>query len=269
MNLPVDPLEPNRSESAAGPAGGPPEAGQSISYRLKFLPHYIHPDELPHDRWYPKVKPVLEWFLAALLLIPGLPLMLLSALAVKLTSRGPAFYLQVRLGKHGRPYTLIKIRTMRQDAELITGPQWSTPGDDRITPAGKFLRKTHLDELPQLFNVLRGEMSLVGPRPERPEIVPSLERAIPGYSQRLAVKPGVTGLAQVQLPADTDIASVRKKLSYDLYYVKKRGLWLDLRLIACTAFKVLGRSFETQRRCFALPQPEDVERISRLPLNAE
>ena len=106
----------------------------------------------------------------------------------------------MRLGKNGRPFRLHKIRTMRHDCEKATGPRWAVPGDPRITPLGRFLRQTHLDELPQLWNVLRGEMSLVGPRPERPEFVPDLEQAIPHYRDRLLVRPGVTGLAQVQLP---------------------------------------------------------------------
>src|SRR5262249_44840203 len=158
-------------------------------------------------------------------------------LAIRLTSKGPAFYVQVRLGRYGRPYRLFKIRTMLNDAEALTGARWAGPGDPRITPVGHFPRMTHPDRLPPPFNLLPGEMGLVGRRPERPEIVPALEAAIPGYRQRLLVKPGVTGLAQVQLPADTDIASVRRKLAYDLYYVRRHGPWLDLRLIACTAFK--------------------------------
>jgi lipopolysaccharide/colanic/teichoic acid biosynthesis glycosyltransferase len=192
--------------------------------------------------------------------------MALAALAIKLTSKGPAIYVQVRLGRFGRPYRLFKIRTMLNDAEALTGARWAVPGDPRITPVGHFLRITHLDELPQLFNVLRGEMSLVGPRPERPEIAPALEAAIPGYRQRLLVKPGVTGLAQVQLPADTDIASVRRKLAYDLYYVRRHGPWLDLRLIATTAFKCFGLSFNAQRRLFRLPFPDQVEQVAQLPV---
>jgi lipopolysaccharide/colanic/teichoic acid biosynthesis glycosyltransferase len=121
------------------------------------------------------------------------------------------------------------------------------------------LRKTHLDELPQLWNVLRGDMSLVGPRPERPEFTPGLERAIPHYHDRLAVRPGVTGLAQVQLPADTDLASVRKKLAYDLYYIRHCNLWLDLRLVTCTAVHMAGVPYAALRRLFAMPRPDAIE----------
>src|SRR5439155_12868491 len=120
---------------------------------------------------------------------------LLSMLLVKLTSRGPALYTQTRLGRNGRPFTIYKLRTMQHRCESLTGARWSTPGDPRITPVGRFLRKTHLDELPQLWNVLRGDMALVGPRPERPEFVPQLEQAVPHYRDRLLVRPGVSGLA--------------------------------------------------------------------------
>jgi lipopolysaccharide/colanic/teichoic acid biosynthesis glycosyltransferase len=161
----------------------------------------------------------------------------------------------------GALFTLYKIRTMAVDSEK-DGPRWSMPGDRRVTRVGQFLRRTHLDELPQLWNVLRGDMSLVGPRPERPEFVPQLAAAIPGYEDRLAVRPGVTGLAQVQLPADTDLNSVRRKLAYDLYYVERGGLWLDLRLMAATAFKVLGMDAVTIAWLFRLPSRATVERHS-------
>src|SRR5439155_3872848 len=165
-------------------------------------------------------KAVLDRVAALALLVLGGPLILVLALLVKLTSRGPAFYTQTRLGRHGVPFTICKLRTMMNKCESLTGPRWSMPGDPRVTGLGRFLRATHLDELPQLLNVLRGDMSLIGPRPERPEFLPELERACPRYRERLAVRPGVTGLAQVQLPADTNIASVRRKLAYDLYYIR-------------------------------------------------
>src|SRR5262249_18845124 len=171
-----------------------------------------------------------------------------------LTSRGPAFYTQARLGRNGRAYTLYKLRTMTHDCERHSGARWAMPGDPRVTPFGAFLRKTHLDELPQLWNVLRGDMSLVGPRPERPEFVPTLAQSIPHYRERLRVKPGVTGLAQVRLPADTDLESVRRKLAYDLYYVKHMGPWLDTRLVLCTLFKMLGLPFRLLAAMFWLPR---------------
>ena len=128
---------------------------------------------------------------------------------------------------------------------------------------GKFLRRTHLDELPQLWNVIRGDMSLIGPRPERPEFVPGLQQAIPHYTDRLLVRPGVTGLAQVQLPADTDLESVRRKLAYDLYYVRQISFWLDLRILVCTAFNVLGVPFHVLRDMFRMPSRFQVERAYR------
>jgi lipopolysaccharide/colanic/teichoic acid biosynthesis glycosyltransferase len=208
---------------------------------------------------YDAVKVVADYALAAVLIVLAAPVMLLTALAVKLTSRGPVLYSQTRVGKNGQPFTLYKIRTMTHDCEKASGVCWSTPGDSRITPIGAILRKTHLDELPQLWNVLRGDMSLVGPRPERPEFTPALERAIPHYRDRLAMRPGVTGLAQVQLPPDTDLASVRRKLAYDLYYIRYRGLWLDLRLIACTAVHMAGVPYRALCMLFVMPRMQTVE----------
>jgi lipopolysaccharide/colanic/teichoic acid biosynthesis glycosyltransferase len=208
---------------------------------------------------YDAIKAGGEWLLAGVLIVLAAPVLLLTALGVKLTSRGPVLYSQTRVGKNGKLFTLYKIRSMRHDCEKDSGARWSTPGDSRITQIGAFLRKTHLDELPQLWNVLRGDMSLVGPRPERPEFTPALERAIPHYRDRLAVRPGVTGLAQVQLPPDTDLGSVRRKLAYDLYYIRYRGLWLDLRLIACTAVHMAGMPYRALCLLFAMPRPEAVE----------
>ena len=217
------------------------------------------PAAVPPGPWYARVKAVADFVAACCLLVPAAPLILLSALLVKLTSRGPAFYSQTRLGRGGRPFTIYKMRTMYHECEKHGGPKWSTAGDPRITPVGRFLRRTHLDELPQLWNVLRGDMSLVGPRPERPEFVPQLEWSIPHYRRRLLVRPGVTGLAQVQLPADSDLESVRRKLAYDLYYLGEMSFWLDLRILLGTALKVFGVSFHTLRKLFRMPPGEAVE----------
>jgi lipopolysaccharide/colanic/teichoic acid biosynthesis glycosyltransferase len=205
-----------------------------------------------------RFKRITDCLAAVLLLFLTAPLLLLSMLLVKLTSRGPAIYSQIRLGLHGRPFTIFKVRSMAHECESLTGALWSIPGDMRVTRLGKWLRKTHIDELPQLWNVLRGDMSLVGPRPERPEFVPQLEQAIPHYRERLLVRPGVTGLAQVQLPPDTDLASVRTKLAYDLYYVANPGCWFDSRLCWATALKMVGVPFRGIRWVFALPRPESV-----------
>ncbi len=210
-------------------------------------------------RWYPPCKAVLDFLLALVLAVPALPVVLLAALAVRLTSRGPAFYTQIRVGRGGRAFTIYKLRSMVHNCESLTGPRWSLPGDPRITPVGWFLRVSHLDELPQLLNVLRGEMSLIGPRPERPEFLPELEQALPAYAQRLAVRPGVTGLAQVQLPPDTDIGSVRRKLTHDFYYIRHLNPWLDLRLILATALYALGLPNHLFGRLLRIPGRDVIE----------
>ena len=147
--------------------------------------------------------------IGALLLIMMLPIILLLVLLVRCTSSGPGLYRQGRTGKNGKVFSFYKIRSMYLNAEQITGPVWCLPGDSRITPVGKVLRFLHLDELPQLFNVVRGEMCLVGPRPERPEIIEEILKYLPNYDQRLQVLPGITGLAQINLPPDFDLESVR------------------------------------------------------------
>jgi lipopolysaccharide/colanic/teichoic acid biosynthesis glycosyltransferase len=212
---------------------------------------------------YLAFKYAIDFCLAGLLLLLTAPVLLISALLVKLTSRGPMIYSQVRLGRDGRPYRIYKLRSMYHLCEVKSGPQWSRNGDPRITPLGRFLRRSHIDELPQLWNILRGEMSLIGPRPERPEFIPALTKAIPLYPMRLAVRPGVTGLAQVQLPADTDLASVRRKVAYDLYYVHQASLWIDTRILVATLFKVCCASFEFIRRTFLLPSPAAVQKHFR------
>jgi lipopolysaccharide/colanic/teichoic acid biosynthesis glycosyltransferase len=218
---------------------------------------------VPAARWYVPVKGVLDFAAALVLLVLTLPLMLLAMALVKLTSPGPALYMQTRLGRHGRPFTLSKVRTMTHNCESLTGACWSKPGDARITPLGRWLRRTHLDELPQLWNVLRGDMSLIGPRPERPEFLPQLEQAIPHYRQRLHVRPGVTGLAQVQLPPDTDLDSVLIKTAYDLYYIRRLGPLLDLRIYGATLAKMAGVPFRAMRVLFSFPHRDVIEKAYR------
>jgi lipopolysaccharide/colanic/teichoic acid biosynthesis glycosyltransferase len=208
---------------------------------------------------YQRGKVVLDFGLGLLLGLAAAPVMVLAALAIKLTSRGPAFYSQVRVGKGGRLFTIYKLRTMRHNCEHLTGACWATARDPRVTALGRWLRRTHLDELPQLWNVVRGDMSLVGPRPERPEFVPRLRAAIPGYDERLLVRPGLTGLAQVQLPADTDLESVRRKLAYDRYYVDHLAAGLDLRILVATALHLLGIRAAALRRVCRLPVGESLE----------
>ncbi len=211
------------------------------------------------QRAYLGCKRAMDVTAACLLFVVLGPALLVAGLLVRLTSRGPAIYAQKRLGRDGREFVIYKLRTMVHDCESLTGPRWSTPGDPRITPVGQVLRKLHIDEFPQLWNVLNGDMSLIGPRPERPEFVAELERAVPGYLERLAVRPGITGLAQVHLPADTDLASVRKKLVHDVYYIDHVSLLLDLRILVSTVCYVL-RPVCAVLRPLVAPSRDMVER---------
>jgi lipopolysaccharide/colanic/teichoic acid biosynthesis glycosyltransferase len=147
---------------------------------------------------------------------------------------GPVFYRQTRVGRHGRPFTILKLRTMRVDAEDGT-PQWASPHDDRATPLGRILRRTRLDELPQLVNILVGEMSFVGPRPERPEFVAALEQTLPFYSWRHFVRPGLTGWAQINYPYGSSVEDARRKLEYDLFYIRHYSVLTDLSIALRTA----------------------------------
>jgi len=169
------------------------------------------------------------------------PLMLVVAALVKLTSQGPILYHQERVGLNGRPFTVHKFRTMRRDAEADTGPVWSQANDTRITPVGRFLRRTRFDELPQLWNVFRGDMSLVGPRPERPSFVAELTANIPFYGQRHVVKPGLTGWAQIRYTYGASVEDAIEKLQYDLYYIKNLSLALDLVIVLETIKTVVLR----------------------------
>ena len=163
----------------------------------------------------------------------------LAAVAVVVESGWPAFYTQVRVGQDGRLFRITKIRSMRKDAER-NGAQWSVEADPRVTRVGWWLRKTHLDELPNLWAVLRGHMSLVGPRPERPEFIPMLQEEIPLYRARFAVKPGLTGWAQVNSDYGDSVEAATTKLEYDLYYVRHRSLIMNLRILVRTAVRMLG-----------------------------
>ena len=169
--------------------------------------------------------------LAALLLLA--PALLLVATLIRLDSPGPALYRQTRLGRHGRPFRIVKFRSMRMDAEAA-GPQWAARHDPRVTRCGRILRRTRLDELPQLLNVLAGSMSLVGPRPERPCLAAEITRAVPHFARRLLVKPGITGWAQVRLPYGASVEDARSKLACDLHYIRHRSWALDARILLDT-----------------------------------
>jgi len=172
-------------------------------------------------------------------LVIASPIFLVAGMAIKVTSPGPVFFNQTRLGKAGMIFDIYKLRTMRSDAEKETGAIWARENDPRITPVGRFLRKTHMDELPQLVNVLKGEMSIVGPRPERPEIAKDLKVHISDYEKRLNVRPGITGLAQVWHKYDETLDDVKKKIKYDLLYIREMCLMVDLRILARTILVVL------------------------------
>jgi sugar transferase (PEP-CTERM system associated) len=175
-------------------------------------------------------------------LILTAPLLPLVALMIRIDSRGPLFLRQIRVGEMEKKFLLYKFRSMRSDAEKASGAVWATKDDPRITRVGKFLRKTRIDELPQLFNVLNGDMSLVGPRPERPEFIVKLKKQIPFYSERHFVKPGVTGWAQIRYPYGASVEDAIEKLRYDLYYIKNISLFLDTQIILETAkVMLLGR----------------------------
>jgi lipopolysaccharide/colanic/teichoic acid biosynthesis glycosyltransferase len=211
------------------------------------------------DDWYTTAKSVADYLVGVVLLVLAIPVMIAAGLLARLTSPGPAIYRQTRVSRNGREFSIIKIRSMRVDCERETGPQWSTPDDPRQTPVGGFLRRTHLDELPQLLNIVRGEMSLIGPRPERPEFITKLEKTIPFYRERERVLPGVTGLAQIQLPPDSDVAEVYRKLACDLYYMRHQSLWLDLRIVIGTALKVVGIPTQVLCRLLAIPSGQVIE----------
>ncbi len=213
----------------------------------------------PMRPWYAPFKRGVDCGLGLFLIILSAPLVILAGLLIKFTSRGPVFYRQVRLGMHGRPFQLIKLRTMKNNAEAETGPAWSTANDSRVTAVGHFLRQTHLDEFPQLWNVLRGEMSLIGPRPERPEFVERLEKQVRFYRERMSVRPGITGLAQLRLPPDSNLDSVRRKVVHDIYYVRFAGPVLDFKLFFLTGVRLLREIGHVCWSAIVLPSADDVE----------
>jgi exopolysaccharide biosynthesis polyprenyl glycosylphosphotransferase len=231
------------------------QARQLLQFRLQGVPVYRLPDfyetlwfKLPasllHDYWFMfsagfnllpgaisfRFKRLVDIGFAAIMLIVCLPLFLLLGLLIKLDGLGPIFYSQYRNGMNRQPFRVYKFRSMRQDAENA-GAVWASDRDPRITRVGYILRLTRLDELPQLWNVLRGDMSLIGPRPERPEFDDKLSREIPYYDVRYLVQPGITGWAQVMYPYGASIEDAYEKLAYDLYYIKNYSLWLDLAIV--------------------------------------
>lgn len=188
------------------------------------------------------LKRVFDIGASLLLLVFALPVMALAALAIRLESRGPVLYRQERVGLNGRPFMLTKFRSMRTDAELDGVPRWAAVNDSRVTHVGSVLRKTRIDEIPQIFNVLKGEMSFIGPRPERPFFVEELRQAIPYYFERHRVKPGISGSAQLNYPYGASVEDAKEKFQYDLYYIKNYSLFLDFIVLIQTARVILWPS---------------------------
>ena len=195
---------------------------------------------VPMPVWEQYTKRFIDLIVALIVLVLGLPLWIGILIAIKTTSEGEAIYRQERVGRKGRIFTIYKFRTMRHDAEAQTGPVWASRDDPRYTAVGRWLRKTRLDEIPQLLNVLRGDMSLVGPRPERPYFVEKLTGKIPLYNRRHRIKPGITGWAQVMWHYDSSLEDVQQKVKYDLYYIENMSLRMDLKILFRTLRAVLS-----------------------------
>ena len=195
---------------------------------------------IPMPAWQQYTKRLIDLTVALLVLVVGLPLWIGITIAVATTSKGGAIYRQNRVGRKGRTFTMYKFRTMRQDAEAQTGPVWASKDDPRYTPVGGWLRRTRLDEIPQLWNVLRGDMSLVGPRPERPYFVEKLIGKIPLYNRRHRIRPGITGWAQVMWHYDSSLEDVQQKVKFDLFYIENMSLSMDLKILLRTFQAVIS-----------------------------
>lgn len=197
----------------------------------------ILPQMMP--QWEQRIKRIIDVAVSIIVLVGFMPVWLLVAILIKLDSRGPVLFRQKRVGKDGKHFTIYKFRSMVVDAEKETGPVWAGQRDPRVTFVGRIIRKLRIDEIPQFYNVLIGQMSLVGPRPERPFFVDKLKREIPLYARRLRMKPGITGWAQIKGGYDTSIESVKKKLEYDLFYIENVSLRMDLKIILSTIYVML------------------------------
>ncbi len=195
----------------------------TLNYRLIYLTFF---------------KRSMDLVLSVLFFITGMPFYFIFGLLIKLNSKGPVLFKQTRTGLENNSFILYKFRSMRFNAEADTGPVWTEQDDSRITKLGRFLRRFRLDELPQLLNVIKGDMSLVGPRPERPFFVEKLMHEFPFYTHRLKVRPGITGWAQIKHPYDEQFEDVREKLRYDFYYIENVDFWMDLKIIFKT-FRVM------------------------------
>lgn len=213
-------------------------SGQARTSQLYGIPLIdIMPELMPE--WEKKLKRILDVIVSFLILLTTIPINIIVAIAIKLDSKGPILFKQERIGMNNKIFRIYKFRSMHQDAEKLTGPVWSQKDDPRVTRVGKIIRKLRIDEIPQMFNVLKGEMSLVGPRPERPYFVEQLSEQIPYYKRRLKVRPGITGWAQVKHKYDESIEDVKVKLRYDLFYIENMSLRMDIKILARTILVVL------------------------------
>lgn len=212
-------------------------SGQARTNQIYGFPLIeITPQLMPP--WEESTKRLIDVLASSFVLLAGSPLWLLLAVWIKLDSRGPVLYRQVRVGRDAIPFDMLKFRSMKQNAEQM-GPQWAGKKDPRVTGVGKILRQLHLDEIPQMINVLKGDMSLIGPRPERPMFVQELAREIPLYMRRLRVRPGITGWAQVKHKYDESVDDVKRKVQYDLYYIENMSLRMDFKIALNTLYHML------------------------------
>jgi exopolysaccharide biosynthesis polyprenyl glycosylphosphotransferase len=213
-------------------------SGQARTSQIYGMPLIdIMPELMPE--WEKKLKRLMDIIVSLLILLLSVPITILTSIAIKIDSKGPIFFKQERLGQNGKPFKVLKFRSMIVDAEKHTGPVWSQKNDPRVTRMGRFVRKARIDEIPQMYNVLKGEMSLVGPRPERAFFVEKLSQEIPYYKRRLKVRPGVTGWAQIKHKYDETIEDVKIKLRYDLFYIENMSIRMDFKILLRTVFVVL------------------------------
>lgn len=213
-------------------------SGQARTSQIYGMPLIdIMPELMPE--WEKKLKRIIDIIVSLVLLLVSSPAWLITIFAIKIDSKGPVLFKQERMGKDGKLFNVLKFRSMIKDAEKYSGPVWSKKNDPRVTKVGKIIRKIRIDEIPQMFNVLKGEMSLVGPRPERPYFVEKLSKEIPYYKRRLKVRPGITGWAQVKHKYDETIEDVKIKLRYDLFYIENMSIRMDFKILLRTVFVVL------------------------------
>ena len=226
------------------------EVDQLVPVELVTSEWLLNASGEPHMLYIKKVKRLFDIVISAVLLVLFSPVLLLGMVAVKATSPGPVFYRQTRSGRFGKAFTIFKLRTMRVDAEKDGAVWWGGVNDPRVTAPGGFMRKYRIDEIPQLFNVFAGDMSFVGPRPERPEMIEELARKVPFYQERQMVQPGLTGWAQVNYPYGASIEDAARKLEYDLYYMKHMSLFMDIFILLDTVRIVLcgGVTDDASRR---------------------